>query len=53
MSETNSSLHANEPPTKKSLFSVFQDFFASTNKIFILVGGLGTRVLINEILKLS
>ena len=29
---------------RKSLISVFQEFFASINKMFILVGGLGTRL---------
>ena len=28
----------------KSLVSVFQEFFASINKIFILAGGLRTRL---------
>ena len=28
----------------KSFISVFQEFFASINKVFILAGGMGTRL---------
>ena len=33
----------------KSSISVFQEFFASINKIFILGGGLGTRLSFYEV----
>ena len=36
----------------KSLISVFQEFFTSLNKIFILAGRLGTRILFFEVLRL-
>ena len=36
----------------KSLISVFREFFASINKIFILAGRLGTRLLFCEVLRL-
>ena len=38
---------------RKSLISVFQEFFASINKVFILAGRLGTRLLFYEVLGLS
>ena len=38
---------------RKSLISVFQEFFASINKIFILVERLGTRLLFYEVLRIS
>ena len=37
---------------RQSLISVLQEFFASIN-IFILAGGLGTRLIFYEVLKLS
>ena len=39
ISETNSNFHYG-----KSLISVFEEYFASFNKIFILAGRLGTRL---------
>ena len=33
----------------KSLIAIFWDFFASTNKFFILAGGLGTRLSLYEV----
>ena len=33
----------------KILISVFQEFFASIDKIFILAGGLGTRLSFYEV----
>ena len=38
---------------RKSLISVFQKFFATINKIFILAGRLGTKLLFCEFLRLS
>ena len=38
---------------EKSLISVFQEIFASFNKIFILAGIMGTRLLFYEVLRLS
>ena len=37
----------------KSLIAIFRDLFASTNKIFILAGGLGTRISFYEVYTLS
>ena len=37
----------------KSLISVFQEFFASINNIFILAGRLGIRLLFYEVCTLS
>ena len=37
----------------KSLISVFQEFFASIDKMFILDGGLGTGLLLYGVLRLS
>ena len=37
----------------KSLIFVFQEFFASISKIFILAGGLGTGLLFFRVLGLS
>ena len=37
----------------KSLLSVFQEFSSSINKTFILVGKLGTRLLLYGVLTLS
>ena len=37
----------------KSLISIFQEFFASINKIFILAGRLGTRLSFYEVCRLS
>ena len=38
---------------EKSLISVFEEFFASINKIFILEGRLDTRLLFYEVQTLS
>ena len=38
---------------RESLLSVFQEFFASINKIFILVGGLGARLSFYRVLRFS
>ena len=44
--ETNSRFHLEERKYYgKSLISIFQEFFARNYKIFILAGGLHTRVL--------
>ena len=38
---------------RKGLISVFQEFFVSINKAFILTGGLGTKLLFYGVLRLS
>ena len=38
---------------RESLISAFQEFFTSTNKIFILVGRLGTMLSFFEVFRLS
>ena len=48
--ETYSSFHEK---CRKSLVSVFQQVFASINKIFILAGGVGTRLLFYSIHELQ
>ena len=40
--ETNYSFHVKWRTTGKGLIAVFQDFFASLNKILIFAGGMGT-----------
>ena len=42
-------LHMKIDHYQKSLISVFQEFFASINKIFILAGRLGTSLSIYEV----
>ena len=37
----------------EGLISAFQEFFASINKTFISVGGLGSRLLFYAVLRLS
>ena len=44
--DTNSSFHVKYG---KSFISVFQEFFASINKTFILAGGLGTGLLLLDL----
>ena len=51
--ETNSSFHVKILHHGKSLISVFQEFFASINNIFILAGTLGTRLSFYEVWTLS
>ena len=47
--ETNSSFHVKYRTTRKSLTAVFQEFFASIEKIFLLGGRLGTRLSFYEV----
>ena len=47
--ETKTSFHMKIDHYQKSLISVFQEFFASINKIFILAGRLGTSLSIYEV----
>ena len=43
--ETNSRYHVKERTACQSLIPVFQEFLASINKMFILAGRLGTRLI--------
>ena len=44
-----SCFHVKERTTVKVKFLFFKSFFFSVNKIFILAGGLGTRLLFYEV----